>query len=391
MIPTSKLPIVIGKKTPPPAGPIEFDPFYIKPPITGKGLPKGIETPNNFWSTKKSLGVGITRRIYGGESKPILKRYPRKPTKPDIGTEEKISNALVLLMKDPKLKPFTETKIPLGVSDKILQIREGKVIQDTITKKKTKLSSEPFSPPSRLGVGGTGFANAEIPIYYPPSTSILLGPIIIPQEQNLESQTQISQEISSPTRLKETEKYQSPTKIKIDSLVIHDLKPKQETKPQLATSLLYGTTPITIQTTAQTPRLQEKQRTRQPWPTPLRQPSKLIQPLKEKERSKLIQKLIEPPPKPIPRLIPKFDLPKERPKKRKELKEPKSAFDWKGNVPEFKIEGIYKKYDIIYGEKRIAKLLKQEQFGKPKRRDKEKTDLLGFPKTKKSKSNKWVF
>jgi len=92
----------------------------------------------------------------------------------------------------------------------------------------------------------------------------------------------------------------------------------------------------------------------------------------------------------IPR-IPFFVLPQLRKKQRKETKETKSAFDWKGNVPEFQIEGVYKKYDIIYGEKRIAKLLKEERFGKPKRRAKEKTDILGFPKTKKAKSSKWAF
>src|SRR3972149_10716561 len=92
----------------------------------------------------------------------------------------------------------------------------------------------------------------------------------------------------------------------------------------------------------------------------------------------------------IPR-IPFFVLPQLRTKQKKEPKESKSAFSWKGNVPEFQIEGVYKKYDIIYGEKRIAKLLKQEQFGKPKRKAKKQYDILGFPKTKKAKSSKWVF
>ena len=89
--------------------------------------------------------------------------------------------------------------------------------------------------------------------------------------------------------------------------------------------------------------------------------------------------------------IPFFVLPQPRKKEKKEPTEPKSAFSWKGNVPEFQIEGVYKKYDIIYGEKRIAKLLKEERFGKPKRKAKKQYDILGFPKTKKAKSSKWAF
>src|SRR3990167_5340483 len=98
---------------------------------------------------------------------------------------------------------------------------------------------------------------------------------------------------------------------------------------------------------------------------------------------------IIPPEEPIRKiLIPTI---KGKPERRKGPSEPKSAFSWKGNVPEFQIEGVYKKYDIIYGEKRIAKLLKEERYGKPKRKAKKQYDILGFPKTKKAKSSKWVF
>ena len=98
---------------------------------------------------------------------------------------------------------------------------------------------------------------------------------------------------------------------------------------------------------------------------------------------------IIPPEEPVRKLL--IPTLKGKPERKKGPSEPKSAFSWKGNVPEFQIEGVYKKYDIIYGEKRIAKLLKEEQFGKPKRKAKKQYDILGFPKTKKAKSSKWAF
>ena len=394
VVPTSKLPIVIGKKAPPPAGPIELDPFYIRSPITGKGniIPKGIEKSKQFWSTKKSLGVGITRRISSGESKPTLKRYPKKPTKPDVGTEEKISNALVLLMKDPKLKPFTETKIPLGVSDKTRLVREGKVIHDTITKPKPSPKSF-FSYPG-APVKPSGYTSPII--RYPSGTNIeKITQIVIPPlfaTETIEAQdTDIFYKPKSDSLI--LQKIKTPTTQEERHKLILDIGIKTgiAEKPRISETSIIGLELITItepkQTQKQTPRIAE----RYPTKSPTRLFPLTSQPFREKEKQLEILKEI-PPKEPPPKIRKIFiDLPKERPKKRKEPKELKSAFSWKGNVPEFQIEGVYKKYDIIYGEKKIAKLLKEERFGKPKRKAKKQYDILGFPKTKKAKSSKWAF
>ena len=338
-------PRVLGKIEGPPQ-PIQEEYGYTPSRLPVSRFPKTLPEGElaGYRETRLSLGKGIIR--FPKEGGLTAKRFtgPKPPAKPSPEVESKISRGLLLLMEKPQeRKTFTSTKIALGTSDKLLQIRGGKIISDTLTKQKTKPPSETFFiPQSRSTI-------TEQTTKYPPSSK-LISPKSISLLRSSGEQTSIAKQISQKTELKE---------IPLTSLSI-------------------------------TPRQKEKKRSGFPARFPTRQTPRLDQPLRQRPIEKQIIEEI-PPPKPprVKLLLP--ELPRERPKKRKEPKEPKSAFDWKGNVPEFQIEGVYKKYDIIYGEKRIAKLLKEERFGKPKRKDKKQYDILGFPKTKKSKSSKWAF
>ena len=342
-------PRVIGKTEGPPQ-PIKEEYGYTpsRLPVSRfpKTLPKGELA--GYRETRISLGKGIIR--FPKEGGLTAKRFtgPKPPAKPSPEVESKISRGLLLLMEKPQeRKTFTSTKIALGTSDKLLQIRGGKVISDTLTKQKAKPSSDTFFiPQSRSTI-------TEQTTRYPPSSKLIF-PKSISLLRSSGEQTSIVKQISQKTTLKE---------IPLTSLSI---------------------------TPRQTQRQKKKEKYGFPTRFPTRQTPRLDQPLRQRPIEKQIIEEI-PPPKPprVKLLLP--ELPREKPKKRKEPTEPKSAFSWKGNVPEFQIEGVYKKYDIIYGEKRIAKLLKEERFGKPKRKAKKQYDILGFPKTKKAKSSKWAF
>ena len=98
------------------------------------------------------------------------------------------------------------------------------------------------------------------------------------------------------------------------------------------------------------------------------------------------------PPIPIIPIIPpippkKLDWnPRQRIKKKVEENLP-PTLEWKGNVPEFAITGVYKKYDVIYGMKRISRQTIRERPGfKPRRGRRVKQDAFGkYPKQPKIK------
>lgn len=228
-----------------------------------------------------------------------------------------------------------------------------------------------FAKPQSLGYRLTPIETLEQGITYPPGekASVIQGPELKTGEKTLTAQVQepsikqtslIGQKLEARSQTKQLLTPLTKEKLKERAITIQT--PISKTKPSLALTPKLRT--------AQTPRLKQRQVFKQ----------------------EIVPKI---PVEKIPRLrppkIPVFILPDVRKKTRKEPSEPKSAFDWKGNVPEFKIEGVYKKYDIIYGEKRIAKTLREERYGKRKRRVKKKTDILGFPKTKKAKSNVSLF
>ena len=354
-------PRVLGKTEGPPQ-PVKKELGYAPQRLPVSIFPEtyGI-SKTGYEETRISLGRGIIK--FPKEGGTTVKRFtiPKPPTKPTKEIETKISKGLLLLMEKPlERKTFTSTKIDLGTSDKILQIRGGKVISDTLTKRKAKTPSETFFIPS------SGASITEETKRYPPSAK-LTSPTLSLLGTSKE-QTKISQLITQKIEVKQPSKL----KTEVTASTIQKPRTRLEVTPRLTTK--------------------EKQKERYGFPPyfPTRQTPSLKQP--QREIPKQPQKLIEVPKEPPPKLILAFPpTPKPRPKRKAEPKEPKSAFEWKGGVPEFKIEGIYKKYDIIYGEKRIAKLLKEERFGKPKRKAKKQYDVLGFPKTKKAKSSKWAF
>ena len=88
------------------------------------------------------------------------------------------------------------------------------------------------------------------------------------------------------------------------------------------------------------------------------------------------------------RPIPVF--PKETKIPKSVLKKQKERVDFLGASSELQISGVFKRQDITYGQKKIARLLKGDVRvvqGKKRtvRRSKERKDLLGFPKKKKSR------
>ena len=259
---------------------------------------------------------------------------------------------------------WSVTKIQLGKSKKILAIREGKTLINTISKPQPTVK---IPPPFYLK------EKEELrKIKSKPQTRYI--PLVLPSLANKLMPQSVQPSIIRPTppqQQKQLHKQKEPKK------QILQITPK---------SPLYIITPTQIQ--PQKPK--QRQRTTPMFPFPYPSRSQPIQPTTPTTKQRQILEEIFPK---EPPLKPRFAYPsfRKKPDRKKEPTEPKSAFSWKGNVPEFQIEGVYKKYDIIYGEKRIAKLLKQEQFGKPKRKAKKQYDILGFPKTKKAKSSKWAF
>src|SRR3989304_3316977 len=277
-----------------PIKPIELEREYTpqRLPVSRFPATYGV-TKTGYAETKLSLGRGIVK--FPKEGGATIRRFtgPKPPTKPTKEIETKISKGLLLLMEKPQFKePFTSTKIALGTSDKILQIRGGKVISDTLTKRKTKPSTETFFiPQSRSTI-------TEQTRRYPPSSKLTLPTLSLLQYSK--EQTKISQEITQKTEVKQ------PSKLKTEVTTFTIQKPttRLEVTPRLTTK--------------------EKQKEKYGYPPffPTRQTPLLKQP--QREIPKQPQKLIEVPKEPPPKLILAFPpLPQPRPKKRAEPKEKK--------------------------------------------------------------------
>ena len=320
----------VGRPPPPPPDePIQFTGKKITADEMDKFLSKG-GTRFDTEFISKTLSKGSPIKSITSKPKDF------KPLKLKLMQQEKIT-----LKQEPKitLMPATETKIKLGISKNVLVIRKGKTILDTIEKSPTKTT--PFLS-------------------------------LIPLTTSKAEQKQEQKTIVTP-RLQQKQQQLSMPKtkqqLKQSIIVTPTIKQKQPQGVMVVPRLRQPVISRSIQK-------QEPKKT--PLIVPLQTQPQIPQQILKEEF-----------PKPPPALLFGPARPPKKPKQSKQ--ESKSAFDWKGNVPEFQIEGVYKKYDIIYGTKRVEKLSRQEQFGKPKRRAKEKTDLLGFPKTKKAKSSKWAF
>jgi hypothetical protein len=228
-----------------------------------------------------------------------------------------------------------------------------------------------------------------------PSTSLLVGTKPKEERYGYQSPSKISRSIYRPTSLSISRPISKPISkplskpiYQIPSKPISYQPSKPISKPTPKPGFPLTSRPISLPPSKPIPIYS--------YPPSKRPPSRPITSPPSRYTTKISPPLKVPPLIPIiPPVEPtrKLLLPtiKGKPERKKGPSEPKSAFSWKGNVPEFQIEGVYKKYDIIYGEKRIAKLLKEERFGKPKRKAKKQYDILGFPKTKKAKSSKWAF
>ena len=335
-----------------PPKPVQLDPDYRVPKWGSLFYPR--EGASIYSETKFNLGRGIIRYSDTGiqKSNKAAKDFDKKirKSKPPADAEERVSKGLISLMKEP---PFKTTKIELGKSDQTLQIRDGKVIQDSI-KKTGKASSppQPFSiPPS------TGSTFAPIPVGYPQGTKANLMPIFAPP-------TQQGTEISPQKNI-----HQIDTNINILN---------QITNPKISTNIITKrgtiTAPKLIQRemAIQQPKLRETQRQKQPqllrprYKAPTLNPTKQPQQLTPQFRQKTIQRQVleeVPPPKP-PIIIPVWGIPpRARKRERKDPAPLGPTKQWRGNVPEFEITGIYKKeVEIRYDKKRRGK--KKPSFDK---------------------------
>ena len=193
------------------------------------------------------------------------------------------------------------------------------------------------------------------------------------------STTKMTSKLYTPQRTIESIKYSTIQPQKSSNLQ------KSQPKTKMIETSRISMMDIPRSTTRQTPRQTQKFTFRTPEapkrPARLAQPSasKLLQPVRSQFKYR------EPKTPRSPILGAGILLPKETKIPKSVLKKQKEKADFLGTSSETQLEGLFKREDITYGQKKIQRLLKGDVrvvSGKPRtaRRTKEKKDILGFSK-----------
>jgi len=305
-----------------PVKPVDIDPNYRVPRLPVSRF--DVLEPS-FSSQRISLGIGLSKQIDSGGAVPRPTRITRPPSKPSREDEIRVSRGLISIMKTP-VGQFTSTKIALGKSEQTLQIRGGKTIQDSISKKKAASSTSfliATRPDQIYGIETETIA-------YPPGTSEKL---ISRQIQRPELKTTITPRQGIITGTKPIQRE------------ITTLKPIQITRESLRQR--------------QPQRQRERQIFRTPTRTPPRQTPILKQPQKQPLKERQILKVPEPK-RPILIPIPAWGQKPERREKRKEPAPKRFNIGFIGSTNIETVEGFRtRKSDITYGDVLTSKLARK--------------------------------